>query len=197
MSQTVQPRLLSPRDKPPTATGSADEGQGVPQDDAVAASWYRKAADQGDAHSQLNLGLMYDKGQGVPQDHAAAVSWYRKAADQGDASAQFNLALMYDKGQGVPQDRAVAVVSKSGRPGRRQRGAPSASALRASAGGAPTTPSRSWCPSCRAVGDRWAVADRRRRPRRRSVCQRDRRTRAACASRDHCVRAATPRSKIT
>lgn len=59
----------------------------------------------------------------------------------------------------------------------------------------PIIASRSWYPSCRAVGDRWAVADRRRHPRRRSVCRRDRRTRAACASRDRCVRAGTLRSR--
>ena len=61
------------------------KGQGVPQDYAAAVSWYRKAAEQGNASAQYNLGVMYDNGQGVPQDYAAAVSWYRKAADQGDA----------------------------------------------------------------------------------------------------------------
>jgi TPR repeat protein len=34
-----------------------DEGQGVPQDYAVAVSWYRKAAEQGDADAQVNLGV--------------------------------------------------------------------------------------------------------------------------------------------
>ena len=55
----------------------------MPQDYTQAAKWYRKAADQGNADAQPNLGLMYEKGQGVPQDYAQAVSWYRKAADQG------------------------------------------------------------------------------------------------------------------
>ena len=80
----------------------------MPQDYAAAVSWYRKAADQGNADAQYNLGVMYDQGQGVPQDYAAAVSWFRKAADQGYAHAQFNLGLMYDEGQGVPQDYAQA-----------------------------------------------------------------------------------------
>ena len=79
-------------------------GQGVPQDYAAAASWYRKAADQGHAIAQNNLGSMYRIGQGVPQDYAAAVSWYRKAADQGYATAQNNLGSMYRIGQGVPQN---------------------------------------------------------------------------------------------
>ena len=84
-------------------------GQGVPQDYAEAVKWYRKAADQGDAHAQSNLGACTKKGQGVPQDYAEAVKWYRKAADQGNATAQYNLGGMYDKGKGVPQDYAEAV----------------------------------------------------------------------------------------
>jgi len=35
------------------------EGQGVPQNYAEAAKWYRLAADRGDAQAQYNLGLFY------------------------------------------------------------------------------------------------------------------------------------------
>jgi hypothetical protein len=83
-------------------------GQGVPQDYAQAAYWYRKAAEQGDAVAQNCLGLLYEYGLGVPQDYAQALSWFRKAAAQGDAGAQFWLGFMYDSGQGVPQDYAQA-----------------------------------------------------------------------------------------
>jgi TPR repeat protein len=51
------------------------KGRGVPQDDAEAVKWYRKAAEQGDANAQYNLGQGYGDGQGVPQDHAEAVKW--------------------------------------------------------------------------------------------------------------------------
>ena len=61
------------------------------QDDAEAAKWSRKAAEQGDSMAQFNLGLMYDNGRGVPQDNTEAAKWYRKAAEQGYANAQFNL----------------------------------------------------------------------------------------------------------
>jgi TPR repeat protein len=84
------------------------KGQGVPRDYSEVAKWYRQAADQGDADSQNNLGLMYDSGQGVPQDFTEAVKWYREAADQGYASAQSNLGRMYTWGRGVPQDYVVA-----------------------------------------------------------------------------------------
>jgi TPR repeat protein len=64
----------------------------------------RAAAEQEDAGSQNNLGVMYGTGNGVPQDYVEAVKWYRLAAEQGNAAAQYNLGLMYDNGQGVPQD---------------------------------------------------------------------------------------------
>ena len=81
----------------------------MPQDYAEAVKWYRRAAEQGDAYAQNNLGFMYDNGHGVPQDYAEAVKWYRRAAEQGDAYAQHNLGFMYDEGHGVPQDYAEAV----------------------------------------------------------------------------------------
>ena len=56
----------------------------MPKDDAAA--WYRKAAEQGDANAQFNLGLMYAKGQGVPQDYAAAHKWLNLAASRFPAS---------------------------------------------------------------------------------------------------------------
>ena len=74
------------------------------QDYKQAVAWYRKAAEQGDAMAQSNLGGMYDKGRGVAQDDKQAVAWYRKAAEQGDVDAQFNLGVMYNTGSGVAQD---------------------------------------------------------------------------------------------
>ena len=67
-----------------------------------------KAAEQGDAAAQFNLGLMYDLGRGVQQDYAEAEKWYYKAAEQGYAFAQHNLGVMYDSGKGVQQDYAEA-----------------------------------------------------------------------------------------
>jgi hypothetical protein len=78
-----------------------DNGQGTPQDYKQAFKWYMKAAEQGYASAQYNLGSMYNNGQGTPQDYKQAIKWYTKAAEQGDASAQYNLGLMYYNGQGV------------------------------------------------------------------------------------------------
>ena len=85
---------------------------GVPQDHAASIKWYRKAAEQGDADAQFNLGRVYDrpigmyaKSRAAPQDDLEAVNWYGKAAQQGYAPAQSNLAEIYAAGgSGVPQD---------------------------------------------------------------------------------------------
>ena len=48
-----------------------------------AAKWYRKAADQGYATAQLNLGYMYGKGLGVLKDNILAHMWFNIAAIKG------------------------------------------------------------------------------------------------------------------
>ncbi|MBQ7249238.1 MAG: sel1 repeat family protein, partial [Deltaproteobacteria bacterium] len=70
--------------------------QDVPKDESQAVEWYRKAAEQGMAVAQYNLGLMYDHGRGVPKDEGQAMEWYRKAAEQGHAEAQQALLRIVD-----------------------------------------------------------------------------------------------------
>ena len=86
-----------------------DNGQGVAKDQVEAVKWYRKAAEQGFAFAQFNLGLMYGNGQGVPKNQVEAIIWYRKAAGQGYADAQNLLGVIYEDGRGVPKDRVEAV----------------------------------------------------------------------------------------
>ena len=87
-----------------------DQGLGVPPDAAAAVAWYRRAAEQGDARAQYNLGGMYREGRGVPPDAAGAVAWYRRAAEQGHTRAQYNLGGMYAEGLGVPPDAVEALM---------------------------------------------------------------------------------------
>jgi len=75
-----------------------DQCQGAAQSDAEAARWYCKAADQGIADAQFNLGNMFAQGRGVAQSDVEAARWYRKAADQGDAIAQNNLGEHFFRG---------------------------------------------------------------------------------------------------
>jgi TPR repeat protein len=78
------------------------------QDYAEALRWFRKAADQGNADAQFNIGMMYENGEGVTQDYAEALRWYQKAADQENADAQNHIGLIYVNGWGVAQDYAEA-----------------------------------------------------------------------------------------
>lgn len=78
------------------------------KDHERALAWYLKAAEQGVAEAQFNLGQMYRKGLGTTAKPSVAAKWYRKAADQGNTGAMYNLAGMYLEGQGVPQSEAEA-----------------------------------------------------------------------------------------
>ncbi len=79
------------------------------KDYSRAVYWYRKAAEQGNAYAQFNLGYCYQYGNGVTKDYAEAVKWYQKAAEQGNAYAQFNLGLCYEQGDGVTTSITEAV----------------------------------------------------------------------------------------
>jgi hypothetical protein len=68
-------------------------GNGVPQSYSEALAWFQKAADQGDAKSEYDVGYLYSRGLGVPKDRDEANRWYRKAASQGDEDAQLVLGL--------------------------------------------------------------------------------------------------------
>jgi TPR repeat protein len=82
-------------------------GYGVRRDLTLAATWYRKAADQGYPNAQYSLGVMYFQGEGVTWDESQAVAWWRKAAEQGHADAQNSLGAMYS--QGWLQDEVQAL----------------------------------------------------------------------------------------
>ena len=75
-----------------------DTGQGVAQDYSQAVAGYLKAADQGYAAAQFNLGVMYDTGEGVPEDDVEAHKWHNLAASRvtGDAQAEYGYAEARD-----------------------------------------------------------------------------------------------------
>ncbi len=80
-----------------------DDGDGVPENDAEAVKWYRKAADQGFAPGQVALGVMfllggmYDDGEGVPENYVLAHMWLNLARAQGLANAKTALDLLIPK----------------------------------------------------------------------------------------------------
>jgi uncharacterized protein len=83
-------------------------GDGVAQNSAEAAKWYRLAADRGNASAQYFLGIMSSNGKGVSRNDTEAVRWFRLAADQDNVAAQNNLGVAYEHGLGVPRNSAEA-----------------------------------------------------------------------------------------
>jgi len=66
----------------------------VPQDDAEAVKWYRKAAEQGDASAQSKLGRLYTIGIGVVKNDLLAYQWHLLASAKGMESSQENMSLL-------------------------------------------------------------------------------------------------------
>jgi TPR repeat protein len=85
-----------------------DEALGVPEDPAMALTWFRRAAAEGHVLAQHNIGNAYAAGRGLPKDESAAVEWWLKAAGQGDAIPQLRLGEAYEQGKGVERDLAQA-----------------------------------------------------------------------------------------
>lgn len=71
----------------------------VKQDKVESTKWYEKAALQGDAVAQYELGQHYEIGFGVEKNPQKALEWYMKASDQNYNEAQMAIGLMYAYGQ--------------------------------------------------------------------------------------------------
>jgi TPR repeat protein len=71
--------------------------------------WWRRAAEQGYAPAQVNLGLMRLIGVGTSKNPWDARRWFLAAAEQGSAHGQNNLALLYRTGEGGERNFDEAV----------------------------------------------------------------------------------------
>jgi len=97
----------------------------VDKDEYEAVAWYRKAAEQGYASAQKNLGFAFEYGRGALQDAGEAARWYEKAARQGDAWGQRNIARMLREGRGGLARNVVLAHPCLAKPGQRgQESAP-------------------------------------------------------------------------
>ena len=82
-------------------------GYGVNKNLEQAESWFRLAANAGDAKAMVGLAVCLDRDdQGG--NLTEAVKLYRKAAELGDTDALKYLALAYNSGRGVPMDTKEA-----------------------------------------------------------------------------------------
>lgn len=93
---------------------------GVTQDDATAATWYRRAAEQGNATAQNDLSVCYAQGTGVSKDFVRAYAWATVAAAQGKqesvtavrALAKSMSSTQIEEGQRLAQEYAEKFVKK-------------------------------------------------------------------------------------
>ncbi|WP_167470039.1 tetratricopeptide repeat protein [Vreelandella andesensis] len=74
-----------------------ENGQGVPQNHAEAAKWYKKAAVQGSSNGQFYLSLLYKSGLGVPFSPTMAYVLESLSAAQGHKIACKNRNLSLEK----------------------------------------------------------------------------------------------------
>jgi len=86
-------------------------GRGVPVDMAMAESWYRKAALQGQIEAEANYGLiLFQNGK-----RGDALPWLEKSVARGEPRAQLVLGTMLYNGDGIARDwpRAYALIVRS------------------------------------------------------------------------------------
>jgi TPR repeat protein len=86
-----------------------NKGGAVERNDKMAAAWFEKAANQGNAEAQYQLGNLHENSQ-LSKDYKAAANWYHKAAQQGSAKAQARLGVFYSQGLGVAQNPNEAIL---------------------------------------------------------------------------------------
>lgn len=86
-------------------------GEGVKQNGAEAAEWYRQAAAAGDASAAYELAELYLTGDTLPRDDEEAFLYLQLAAQADEPRAQRELARFYEEGRGgVPAHAGEALL---------------------------------------------------------------------------------------
>jgi hypothetical protein len=93
-------------------------GQGVPKNYAEAVKWFRKAAEQGYAIGQSQLGLMYERGQGVPQNYVWAHMWFNLAASNSasNENTEYNNLAIHGRDRVAAQNFVIDARQCAGPP---------------------------------------------------------------------------------
>jgi TPR repeat protein len=88
---------------------------GGAKNEALAARYYKRAADMGSHWGHYKYGTMLLEGKGVPKDVPAAAQSFAKAAEEDNAWAQYQLGVLYVDGNGVAKDvpRGMALLDKA------------------------------------------------------------------------------------
>lgn len=82
---------------------------GLEQSDALAAYWFYRAAQAGDAEGMYYTGIMFYYGYGVERNTSEAMKWFKQAASAGDYEANLYVGVNYTNGtQGFGGDKNKA-----------------------------------------------------------------------------------------
>lgn len=84
-------------------------GQGVPKDDAAAATWYLEAAERDNTIAQVRLAIVYRDGRGVPEDSIKALLWASMAAREIGHMQKIAMALR----KGLKSGMTAAEIAES------------------------------------------------------------------------------------
>ena len=80
---------------------------GIKQDNKEAYKWFLKAAEQGYAPAQFEVGVSLQQGRGVIPDPGSATTWFDKAKAQGYSSGKVSMSRSTSLAQGA-NDTAIA-----------------------------------------------------------------------------------------
>jgi len=86
-------------------------GYGMTADNDVAAYWYRRAAEKGDARAAFNYGLMLIDGLVTAPDPTTGLSLILEAADASVSEAWFALGNLRRQGDRVDRDTLAAIAA--------------------------------------------------------------------------------------
>jgi TPR repeat protein len=86
-----------------------NNGIGVDREAGIAAEMCAVAAENGDMHSQNNLGILYVMGVGVERDIKKAMEYFSASAKQGNTTAQHTFGVMSLGGAEIEQDCDAAI----------------------------------------------------------------------------------------
>ena len=69
-----------------------------------AATWFRKAAEQGNTDSQFYLGYCYYRGEGVIENKTEAIEWFRRAIKNDPSEAKKMFIKFAERGRNIDND---------------------------------------------------------------------------------------------
>lgn len=104
-TKTKLPEVIK-KDEPsnPEIQGNITDDKVLDKNNEGLVKLYKKAAEQGFAQAQCDLGVCYMSGNGIEKNPEEGVRWYKKAAEQGFTLAQYNLGVCYMSGNGIEKN---------------------------------------------------------------------------------------------